>query len=158
VPCVMLRIWGIPCSVLELYTGWSLSHGLTGQPVQELGPELAHIQLSATVIPRSSVRQEYHADASEVIFIGFQSLPRLLLSMYVDCTSVSRNLDSQSYFSFFLQSDTSILFLFIIITLFVCLLHCINVFFLKCLPVIWLWHYDVFVHNVIICIYTVLCL
>jgi hypothetical protein len=32
------------------------------------------------------------------------------------------------------------------------------VFFLQCLPVICLWLYVVFVHNIINCIYTVLCL
>jgi hypothetical protein len=44
------------------------------------------------------------------------------------------------------------------VCLFVCLLFCINVFFLQCLPLICLWLCVVFVHNVITCIYTVLCL
>jgi hypothetical protein len=42
--------------------------------------------------------------------------------------------------------------------LFVCLLFCINVFLLQCLSVICLWLYVVFVHNVITCVYTVMCL
>jgi hypothetical protein len=42
--------------------------------------------------------------------------------------------------------------------LFVCLRFCINVYFLHCLPVICLWLYVVLLHNVITCIYTVLCL
>jgi hypothetical protein len=42
--------------------------------------------------------------------------------------------------------------------LFVCLLFCINVFFLQCLCVICLWLYVVFVHNVTTRIYPVLCL
>jgi hypothetical protein len=51
----------------------------------------------------------------------------------------------------------TIVIIIIIITLFVLLL-CINVFLLQCLPLISLRFYIVFVHNVITCIYTVLCL
>jgi hypothetical protein len=40
--------------------------------------------------------------------------------------------------------------------LFACLLLCITVVFLQCLPLIRLWFYVVFAHNVITCIYTVL--
>jgi hypothetical protein len=51
---------------------------------------------------------------------------------------------------------TSHLSLFI--CFFVCLLFCINVFFLQYLPVICLLLHVVFVHNVITYIYTALCL
>jgi hypothetical protein len=46
----------------------------------------------------------------------------------------------------------------IIIIIIICLLVCINVSSLQCLPVICLLLYVVIVHNVITCIYTVLCL
>jgi hypothetical protein len=45
-----------------------------------------------------------------------------------------------------------------VICLFVYLLFCINVYFLQCMPVICLWLYVVLLHNVITCMYTVLCL
>jgi hypothetical protein len=55
--------------------------------------------------------------------------------------------------------DKCIIIIIIFITwFFVCLLLCIKVFLLKCLPVIWLWFYVVIVHNVITFVYTVLCL
>jgi hypothetical protein len=60
----------------------------------------------------------------------------------------------------FLFTITIIITIIIIlfVYLFVCLLLGINVFFLQCLPLIRLWFYVVFVHNVITCTYTVLCL
>jgi hypothetical protein len=70
---------------------------------------LFHVKLSDNVTPRSNVHQGCHLNAPEVIFIGFQSHPRLLLSfspyhsLYMHCTSVSWYLDSYHLFSFFLQ-------------------------------------------------------
>jgi hypothetical protein len=55
------------------------------------------------------------------------------------------------------ENTTIIIIIIIIITSLVCLLLCSNVFFLQCLPLISIWFYVVFVHNVITCIYTVLC-
>jgi hypothetical protein len=55
-------------------------------------------------------------------------------------------------------SSVIIITITIIIILFVCLLLGINVFVLQCLPLIRLWFYVLSAHNVITCIYTVLCL
>jgi hypothetical protein len=46
----------------------------------------------------------------------------------------------------------------LLLRLFVCLLFCINVFFSPALAVICLWLYVVLLHDIITCIYTVLCL
>jgi hypothetical protein len=51
-----------------------------------------------------------------------------------------------------------IIIITIIICLCVCLIIGINMFLLQCVPLVSLWFYVVFVHIVITCIYTVLCL
>jgi hypothetical protein len=82
--------------------------------------------------------------------------------------STFRNIKRLKYYYYYYylhvhkQELSWVIIIIIIITiitiLFVCLLLGINVFVLQCLPLITLWFYVVFAHNVITCNYTVLCL